>query len=146
MKNRAHEPSVGGLLSLLVRTDLPVLGAVCEQYSASLMGIIPAVGARLRTDPLCAHVAAVPNPFLDSLLASQAAESGCGWCCACASTVLGSFFAASSSAGVAVGLGLLPLGRQRGGCVLCWDGHLWVLYVTQPRNWRGPTWCLGALL
>ena len=67
-----------GLLSLLVRTDLPVLGAVREQYSASLMGIIPAVRARLRTDPLRAHVAAVPNPFLDSLLASQAAESGCG--------------------------------------------------------------------
>lgn len=63
---------------------------------------------------------------------------------ASAATALGSFSAASSSPGAVVGLGLLPLARQRGGCVFCWDGHFWVLYVTQPRNWRGLVVSRGA--
>lgn len=98
------------------------------------MGMIPAVRARLRADPLCAHVAAVPNlvwATLPRLVRGVVAGAALvlPWC-SVASLLPPPALVGCSEAG-ACGAGVGTFG--------CW-------VVPQPKNWRGLPWRLRGLL
>lgn len=99
MENRAREPGRG------VVKPFGKDGSACLEGGAILClpdGNDSSSESKAEDRPSMCTCSSHPKPFLDYLVASQAAESGRGHCCACASTVLGGFSAASSSPGVAV--------------------------------------------